>query len=57
MTTKDLSALANKTKIVPTKSKNKFRHEEFSFRLLHLHKNFKAAKIRQRLICSKDRPE
>ena len=52
MTTKALSALANKTKIVPTKSKNKLRHEEFSFRLLHPHKNFKAAKIRQRLICS-----
>ena len=56
MTAKALSTLANKTKIVPTKSKNKFRHEEFSFRLLHPHKNFKAAKIRQRLICSYDRP-
>ena len=52
MTTKALSALADKTKIAPTKSKDKFCHEKISFSLLHLHRNLKAAKIRQRLICS-----
>ena len=52
MTTKNLSALADKARIAPTKSKDKFCHEKFSFSLLHSHRNFKAAKIRQCLICS-----
>ena len=43
-----LPTLANKTRIVGTKSKDKFL-----FRLLHLHsKNFKVAKFRQRPIYS-----
>ena len=52
MTTKDLSALADKARIAPTKSKDKFCHEKFSFSLLHSYRNLKAAKIRQCLICS-----
>ena len=34
MTTKNLSALADKARIAPTKSKDKFCHEKFSFSLL-----------------------
>ena len=42
MTTKNLSALADKARIAPTKSKDKFCHEKFSFSLLHSKKKFKS---------------
>ena len=47
-----LPAAADKTRIVPTKSKNKFCQDKFLFRLLYPHKNFKAVKFCQGLMCS-----
>ena len=53
---KGLSALADKTRIVPTKSKDKFVMKNVCFVFCIRIKIFKFAKLRQRLICSYDRP-
>ena len=40
-----LPAAADKTRIVPTKSKNKFCQDKFLFRLLYPHKKFQSRQI------------